>query len=219
MRKIILLACVALFFTTCKKPDTTLPIITLFGANPMSIAIGGTYVEPGYKAVDNTDGDITGAVYITKNINKDTVGSYTVKYKVTDASGNLATAVRIVNVVNSIAKREGNYSVVDVVKGNTNQIFTYNVTVTSSPTVNNTVLVSNFGKYNTSCTVRFVFNAAGNTITIPSQALVNAGTANAGSVAGNGTVNADSTTLNLAYIVNYTAGGSDTSNAVYTKIK
>ena len=38
--------------------DTTIPVITLIGANPQTIEAGSPYVELGATATDNYDGDI-----------------------------------------------------------------------------------------------------------------------------------------------------------------
>ena len=42
--------------------DTTVPVLTLLGANPMTIEVGGSYTEPGATASDNYDGDISGSI-------------------------------------------------------------------------------------------------------------------------------------------------------------
>ena len=43
--------------------DTTPPEITLNGGNELHITAGTVYEEPGYTAVDNSDGDVTGSVH------------------------------------------------------------------------------------------------------------------------------------------------------------
>ena len=44
--------------------DTTIPVITLTGANPQTIEAGSPYVELGATATDNYDGDISGSIVI-----------------------------------------------------------------------------------------------------------------------------------------------------------
>ena len=78
--------------------DTTAPVITLLGANPMELTQGDTYAEPGYTATDNVDGDLTGAVVVTGSVNTGVVGSYTLTYTVSDSSNNTSSDTRIVNV-------------------------------------------------------------------------------------------------------------------------
>ncbi|MCP5010127.1 MAG: DUF5011 domain-containing protein, partial [Aestuariibacter sp.] len=82
--------------------DGTPPVITLIGANPLEISVGGTYTDPGATANDDIDGDITpdivpgGDTVVTTGVN-----SFTVTYDVSDEAGNAATQkTRTVNVVN-----------------------------------------------------------------------------------------------------------------------
>src|SRR5690606_37568897 len=74
--------------------DTTIPTITLVGANPQTIEACGTYTELGATANDPCFGDITGSIIIDASaVNTAVVGTYTVSYNVTDADGNPAAQV------------------------------------------------------------------------------------------------------------------------------
>jgi hypothetical protein len=88
---------------TINVVDTTLPEITLTGANPQSIEIGTAYSELGATATDNVDGDITANIGIDANaVDVNTVGDYLVVYNVSDAAENAAVEViRTVNVVDT----------------------------------------------------------------------------------------------------------------------
>ena len=79
--------------------DTTPPVITLKGGSELQITKGTTYVEPGYTAIDNIDGNITGLVVVTGSVDASTLGMYTISYEVTDGAGNAATKVLTVTVV------------------------------------------------------------------------------------------------------------------------
>jgi uncharacterized protein YjbI with pentapeptide repeats len=81
--------------------DTTAPIITLVGADPQIIEVGGSYNELGATASDNLDGDITASIVTDSTaVETATLGSYFVTYDVTDANGNSATQVsRTVDIV------------------------------------------------------------------------------------------------------------------------
>jgi hypothetical protein len=82
------------------NPDTTAPIITLIGANPVNLNVGETYNELGATATDNLDGDISANIIITGSVNTAVAGTYFVNYNVSDSSGNTATQVtRTVNVL------------------------------------------------------------------------------------------------------------------------
>lgn len=80
--------------------DKTVPEIKLKGDNPYSLNLDNDYEEPGFTATDNYDGDITSNVKTTNNIDKSKIGTYEVKYKVSDSSGNEASTKRTVKVVN-----------------------------------------------------------------------------------------------------------------------
>ena len=75
--------------------DTTPPIITLIGANPLSLeaSLTDAYPDPGATASDNIDGDITSSIVMVGTVNMAVPGTYTVTYDVMDAAGNAATQV------------------------------------------------------------------------------------------------------------------------------
>jgi len=81
------------------KKDTTPPVLTLNGSPVMEIEQGTVYVEPGYTAIDDVDGNITNKVAVTGTVNRNVPGVYRLEYKVADAAGNTAAATRVVEVV------------------------------------------------------------------------------------------------------------------------
>ena len=83
-------------------PDTTAPVITLLGDNPVTIEVETTYNDAGATAVDDINGDITEDIITVNSVNSNIAGVYTVTYNVTDSSGNAAIEVtRIVNVLDT----------------------------------------------------------------------------------------------------------------------
>ncbi len=78
--------------------DTTAPVLTLQGQNPMNLAAGDNYVEPGATAIDDEDGDITDQIEIVGDVNTSVAGTYTVTYTVSDKAGNEVSKDRTVNV-------------------------------------------------------------------------------------------------------------------------
>ena len=76
---------------TAPAPDTTAPVIALIGANPLLIANGGTYADPGATVTDNVDA--TRTIQGTGTVNTATAGDYTITYNAIDAAGNAAIAV------------------------------------------------------------------------------------------------------------------------------
>ena len=78
--------------------DPVAPQLTLKGAQVIMLRLGKTYVEPGFVATDNCDGDITQKVTVTGTVDGNTAGTYVLEYSVQDGSGNTATATRKVIV-------------------------------------------------------------------------------------------------------------------------
>ena len=74
------------------------PVITLKGDAEMKLLRGETYVEPGYTAIDEEDGDLTKQVRVVGTVDSDTVGTYEITYSVTDSRPQTITAVRRVIV-------------------------------------------------------------------------------------------------------------------------
>lgn len=70
--------------------DKIMPVITLTGSTDITLAIGDTYEEPGFSAVDNVDGDLTREVFTSGNVDSSIPGVYTITYNVSDAAGNVA---------------------------------------------------------------------------------------------------------------------------------
>ena len=78
--------------------DLTVPVITLLGDNPTTIAFGGEYTEAGATALDNVDGVITDNIVTTGTVNTSVAGTYQILYTVSDAAGNVGTKIRTVVV-------------------------------------------------------------------------------------------------------------------------
>ena len=70
-------------------PDTTAPVITVLGDNPLTLPVGSTFNDPGATALDAVDGEI--AINASGSVNTAVPGSYTITYSATDAANNTAT--------------------------------------------------------------------------------------------------------------------------------
>ncbi len=82
--------------------DTFSPVITLTGDNPQIIECPSSYTELGAAAVDACDGDITSSLIIqTSSLNSSNPGDYPVIYTIVDSSGNTASAIRIVSILDT----------------------------------------------------------------------------------------------------------------------
>ncbi|WP_334074552.1 MULTISPECIES: tandem-95 repeat protein [Paenibacillus] len=80
--------------------DEDQPFITLAGEPLMYLLKGEPYVEPGYSAEDEVDGDLTERVTVTGDVYSGEIGPYILRYNVEDNSGNAAPeTTRTVQVV------------------------------------------------------------------------------------------------------------------------
>lgn len=85
---------------TVNVVDTTAPVITLLGENPITIPVNTVYEDAGATALDNYDGDLTTDIVTVNLVDTANVGAYQISYNITDYAGNPATeAIRTVNVV------------------------------------------------------------------------------------------------------------------------
>lgn len=78
--------------------DFTAPVISLKGDKNLYIKIGTEYVDSGFSAYDNVDGDVSGNVQVSGSVDTSKIGLYSISYKVTDSSGNSATVKREIYV-------------------------------------------------------------------------------------------------------------------------
>lgn len=79
--------------------DITKPVITLLGTTPVSVEAGYGYTDAGATAYDQVDGFITSAIQLIGNVDTTIVGTYFLKYVVSDMAGNVSDTVsRVVHV-------------------------------------------------------------------------------------------------------------------------
>ena len=100
-------------YRTVELVDTTVPIITIIGSSVMNVeASQSPFDDPGFTASDSFQGNITSSVVTTGVVDMQSLGTYTLRYNVTDSSGNAADEkTRIVNV-------DDNTSPVITIQGN-----------------------------------------------------------------------------------------------------
>jgi hypothetical protein len=81
--------------------DTTKPVVTLTGSAIMTVECHTSFADPGASASDTCAGTLT--VSTTGTVNVNSPGSYTLTYSATDPTGNIGSATRTVNVVDTSA--------------------------------------------------------------------------------------------------------------------
>lgn len=74
--------------------DMIWPELTLLGDAEIEVSTGEDWTEPGYSASDNREGDITGKVKVSSDVNPYRSGTYTITYSVSDDFGNTTEAYR-----------------------------------------------------------------------------------------------------------------------------
>jgi len=73
--------------------DTTKPVISLEGNATIRHRVWRSYLDPGARASDTLDGNLTNKISTTNPVDASVPGSYEVSYSVSDAAGNAATVV------------------------------------------------------------------------------------------------------------------------------
>ena len=104
--------------------DSVAPVITLLGDNPMHLAVGGTFIDPGITVVDNADGVIgTYSTFVdgieqpadASTVTTTSETTHIITYKATDAAGNIATTMRSVIVGTTSVGSQTSQNSTDVV--------------------------------------------------------------------------------------------------------
>jgi hypothetical protein len=199
----------SLVFTSCKKDDSTAPVVTLTGAATVSSVLNEAYTDPGATAKDEKDGTVTVTSDFSTKFKKDLAGTYVITYTATDAAGNVGTATRTIDVANSAKSLAGSYSVTDVVGGSST---TYTETVSASSTTNNRILVVKFANYVNGAVYMVVTGA---TLSIPTQTVLCGNPAANREFAGTGAI-----ATNGQITVNYSEKTNGTTvNGVGTYVK
>lgn len=82
--------------------DPVSPTIELAGAAEIVLNVGQKYTEPGYRAEDNLEGDVTDNVVITGKVDSYHAGTYMLHYTVKDSFGNRTTVSRTIRVASAV---------------------------------------------------------------------------------------------------------------------
>ncbi|WP_193556228.1 immunoglobulin-like domain-containing protein [Paenibacillus ginsengarvi] len=82
--------------------DTTKPVVAVIGDNPLLIPVGSPFVDPGARATDSFEGDISNRITVTGSVYTGILGSHTLTYRAADSSGNQGTASRTVVVYDNM---------------------------------------------------------------------------------------------------------------------
>lgn len=78
--------------------DKEIPKLTLKGGKDIIVMLNSKFKDPGYVAIDNSDGDISDEVKVLGTVDTEKEGQYILTYEVSDKSGNTATEKRKITV-------------------------------------------------------------------------------------------------------------------------
>jgi hypothetical protein len=78
--------------------DTTPPVLTLLGPDPLALAYGDPFVDPGATAMDVVDGNVTASIVVSGVVATNMPGTYSRTYRASDQSGNTNQLQRLVTV-------------------------------------------------------------------------------------------------------------------------
>ena len=79
--------------------DPVAPELKISGSKFISLRQGQNFVDPGFTATDNCDGDIAHRVTVSGNVNTSAPGVYTLVYTVSDSYDNTVSVTRMVSVL------------------------------------------------------------------------------------------------------------------------
>ena len=65
----------------------------------MTIGLGAIFVDPGVSALDDEDGNLTDIIISSGSVDTSILGTYIIKYTVTDSDGNSNSITRTVEVI------------------------------------------------------------------------------------------------------------------------
>lgn len=223
MKKILLstflLAAIGTLYTGCKKDsDTTGPVVTLIGNNPMFVvAIDEDFytTNPGATSLDDKDGDLTSKITVdygnySEDIAKNKAGDYNINYSSSDKSGNTTTETRLIFVTHTGAQLDGlSFQANDTASsGNLDYLSGFSKSSASKYRV----FADNFSDALFTAGSEVYMNMEANRITIPTQ--TPNGTGSSISISGSGTISKNIATgiytIHLTYTVIATGTGGGT---------
>ena len=78
------------------------PVITIMGGADIIAELGTPFMDPGCRAEDDVDGDVTEKVTVQGAPDMNVVGEYRIVYTVSDSAGQVSEAVRTIRVVDTV---------------------------------------------------------------------------------------------------------------------
>ena len=90
--------------------DMVSPKLSLRGSSVISLGLGESFLDPGFEANDNKDGNVTSSVVVEGEVITSKEGTYMLSYSVKDDAGNISEVLtRTVVVVETIPEDKPSY--------------------------------------------------------------------------------------------------------------
>lgn len=83
--------------------DTIAPVLTLNQGSEIQHEQGTTFTEPGARAIDAVEGDISQLITVEGLVDENTAGDYELVYRIADSQNNLSSAILVVTVSDTTA--------------------------------------------------------------------------------------------------------------------
>lgn len=169
LKFLFLISFVVLAFSSCK--DKNSPSIMLEGDVVMEHVLNAPFVEPGYIAMDDKDGDITAKVTVSE-LDVNTTGVKSIVYTVSDEEGNTDSVVREVTVYNELRDFNAAWKAEYIQPYPGTDKIDYTDSITASTTKNMQIVFQNFANNsNAALTGTVVMNGNDATINFDSQTI------------------------------------------------
>lgn len=84
------------------KPETSILTLNLKGEKQMTVIKGKPFEDPGYTAHDSIEGDLTDKVIVEGKVDSNTIGTYTITYRVSNSNKAKTERTRTVTVIEDL---------------------------------------------------------------------------------------------------------------------
>ena len=84
------------------QPETSILTLNLKGEKQMTVIKGQPFEDPGYTAHDSSEGDLTDKVVVEGTVDSNTVGTYTITYRVSNSNKAKTERTRTVTVIEDL---------------------------------------------------------------------------------------------------------------------
>ena len=88
------------------KPETSILTLNLKGEKQMTVIKGKPFEDPGYTAHDSIEGDLTDKVTVEGKVDSNTIGTYTITYRVSNSNKAKTERTRTVTVIEDFSSVE-----------------------------------------------------------------------------------------------------------------